>query len=292
MIGAIYSMLNKVWTLLSSFSRVRNAIYWGTGDNGNVYIGPAADAPNGYTVLEPSIETNKFVFPEASLLRYQNLIINCECTFTYSPIVIQATESITIKDGGHLHVDNLGSNAREAHFLYTNNGIDQRAQGNTNVFVLSNGMGDSTSPGGTLVTRTYFANNLPTNYRVYLTGAEPNKLGLSNGGSLGASGGLVLIYTGLGGLTYKPVNDTAPAPTEHNITANGSQAGGQGGGMLSILTPKLIIEGSGKISSDGGGTGIGTQSYLNIVPFTNTSHNNEYGGGGLAMWFELPVKDI
>lgn len=263
MIGAIYSLLNKIWRLLSSFQRNRNAAYWGNGELGNVYIGNYPEnAPAGYEI----IRTTSHVFPMTALLRYQNLIIDCPCTFEMSPIVIQASESIQILSHGHLHVDNLGSNARNAYFLYT-------SVGDSPVLQLSNAKGASTSPNGTLLIRTFFANNLPTNFKVALTGASANNMGISNGGSTGCSGGLVLLYTEVDGLK---------ADASH-IHAHGCSANGNGGGMISLLAPSIDV--IGYITADGLNDHHAVTSYLNTVP--NANPGDTYGGAGLAMSFEV-----
>lgn len=263
MIGAIYSLLNKIWKLLSSFQRNRNAAYWGNGELGNVYIGNTpSNAPVGYEV----IETSSYVFPAHALLRYQNLIIDCPCTFAMSPVVIQASESINILANGHLHVDNLGSNARNAYFLYTSTGTSP-------VLQLSDAVGASTSPNGTLLIRTYFANNLPTSFKVSLTGASANNRGISNGGTTGCSGGLVVIYTEVDGLQA----------VAGNVTANGSAINGNGGGMLSLLSPKINI--AGHVSANGTYNSHAVMSTLNMVP--NANQTTYDGGAGLAMAFEV-----
>lgn len=266
MIGAIYSLINKIWKLLSSFQRNRNAAFWGNGELGDMYIGPNPEhAPAGYQITN----TSSHVFPMTAIFRYRNLIIDCPCTFQMSPVVVQASESITVLPNGHLHVDNLGSNARNAYFLYT-------SVGTSPVLQLSKATGASTSPNGTLLIRTYFANNLPTSYKVELTGASKNNKGVSNGGSIGCSGGLVLIYTEVGNLIAEA----------SNVTANGSANDGNGGGMLSLLSPKIIIE--GKVSADGTTGAQAVTSSLNYVP--NENQTTTYGGAGCAMAFEVLDK--
>ena len=271
MIGAIYSLLNKLWRLLSLFSRTRNAIYWGNGEEGNVYIGTdKSRAPAGYSVIEVQ-NGETYTFPESALLRYNNLIIDCPCTFKITPVVIQATDSITVTEYGHLSVDDLGTNAREAHFLYVNNGDGSP------ILQLSNATGASTSPEGTLLIRTYFANNLPTNYRVYLSGASANNKGIANGGTSGASGGLVMLYTTVGGLTA----------ADTHVTASGARSGGNGGGMLSIMAPKITVEGKITANGSSNSNNIGVIGKLNYVPPQN--NDASLGGAGLAMSFEIPV---
>ena len=266
MIGAIYSLINKIWKLLSAFQRNRNAAFWGNGELGNMYIGPYPEhAPAGYEITN----TASHVFPMTALFRYKNLIIDCPCTFQMSPVVVQASESITVLANGHLHVDNLGSNARNAYFLYT-------SVGTSPVLQLSDAVGASTSPNGTLLIRTYFANNLPTSYKVSLTGASANKKGISNGGTTGCSGGLVLLYTEVGNLTADA----------SKVTANGSSGTGNGGGMLSLLSPKITIE--GKVSADGTHGAHAVTSYLNYVP--NANQTTTDGGAGCAMAFEVLDK--
>lgn len=266
----ILSLAIKLYKKILSFMRDYQSDFFGTGKQGNVYIGNVEDnVPSGYTYIKVN-SGESYNLPISVIPQYENLIISDGANLTSETpyLFLYVRDTLTIKNNSSINMDSRGDGS------YT-----------FSPFLPKPSIGSST-PGYTTACLKMFLSGreVRTPLDLLVCGGNKGGVALSGGGTSGAGGGLVCIYHMNGG--FKDY-------TKEYIHANGGTTGDVGGGMLIIFAKNIVLEGNARISSDGG-DGNGLVSYIDDVPrSTNSSGSsntgNTWGGSGVVARIPLEI---